>query len=140
MGRYHALQGLFQAFFGGFQGEFDVELGVGGGDERSFELGGGEKYATVEHIAEIFGVAPGVRFFGGGVIADRLTCEKERGERTDGIDLSGDFLCADDFPETGNEGTGKLLDALLEAGLAELIEGGNAGTHREGLPERVPAW
>jgi hypothetical protein len=80
---------------GGGDGGVDVGVGVGGGDEEGFELRRREENSAVDHLAEEGGEAAGVRFFCGGVIANRLGREKQRKQRARDVDVAGDARLAE---------------------------------------------
>src|SRR5262245_53802947 len=116
------LQRLLEASFCRLQRKLDVQIGVRGRDEGSFELRRGQEYSGVQHIPEVLGIALAIGLFCGGVVVNGLAGKEQSSQRSDRVDLSRDLLRAQDFPKAGCELPGEFFDAIVKAGLAELIE------------------
>src|SRR5439155_1664091 len=104
---------LMQAFSSSLHSKFDVGIGMGNGNERSFKLRRSKKDATFEHATEILGVALGVRLFGGAVVVDGLLREEERSERSNRVDMGRKLFRPDGFANRGNQGCRELFDAFV---------------------------
>src|SRR5437870_12297902 len=73
------------------QGAVDVFRSVRRGEERRFELRRREEDSPRQHLPEESCVAFCIRTLRVGIISYRPGREKDRRERADGVDLSGDF-------------------------------------------------
>src|SRR5438105_9084599 len=110
-----------QAFSSSLRSKFDVQVGVGYGNEGSLELRRGKKDATFEHVTEILGVALGVRLFGGAVVVDGILREEERSERSNRVDMGRKSFRLDGFANRGEQGCRELFDAVVQTGRRELL-------------------
>src|SRR5688572_16535424 len=96
--------------------------------------------ATLEHLVEKAVEALAIALHHFGEAARRRRAEIQPEHAADGLRGEHDFRVLCFFLKSRDQGSGRRLDALLEALLAADLQGGRAGGNRHGLPESVPAW
>ena len=117
---------------GGFQGFFEVFVGVGEGGEGALEPGGCEVDALGEHLFPVGGEGVGVGLAGLDHVGDRLVREVHGEGRGDLVDGHGLAFFGHDVGEGVCEGFGAGFEGVVVA-IGEPVEGGQTGGHGHGV-------